>query len=304
MFSTGSYYYVAENLAYDTGSSFNFPTGPHDLFYQWLYESGDVTTCDSTSKNGHLLNLISANYADMLYITNAIGVGYGAKKTGSRYYLHGTQDFAMFLPIKYSHPLTAGSHYYSDSKTLHFKTHYYSSTPVNSVKLSINGECVDLEKTVGTNTNGVYGTTSIPAPEKCTPYFFEAKDNSGNIIRYPGSGSLLFTLDTTNMNCDNKSWQSEAGSSCYSDGPKCTESQHLNAAGDGCEDDSTSNCGYHGMMKKPQFLNVAANSIHTMNHVKTTAYSIAENMVTTVQSLLKTGPTAAALTVHALYPLV
>ena len=128
---------------------------------------------------------------------------------------------------------------------LYFKTHYYSDVAAKKVYLSLDGTCTELSLTVGTNKHGVYGIDKLAdPPAECTPYFFEAKDANGTISRYPEKGSLIFTLDTTDGTCK-KSWQPSAKGSCFASELNCTDSQHINAAGDGCEDDFATACGAH-----------------------------------------------------------
>ena len=236
----GSYftsYFRGENVAWAGSSSSAHPTGPYDIFYSWLHEKGTSAECKSDSYNGHRFNILSTSFA-------TIGVGYVLKYYGSWHNLLATQDFGNRASEKPA--LTAGSHYLDKNSKLHFDTHYYStSTAASKVMLSINGECKELSLTHGTNLNGAYGTTSIAEPAKCTPYFFEVKDANGTITRYPTAGSLLFTIDTNGKQCD-KTWKISDASSCFTATPDCSSSQHLNEAGDGCEDDSIYNCGVHG----------------------------------------------------------
>ena len=220
--------YSGENVAW---ASFYAENTPYTTFYRWLHEKAATSACAFDSSNGHRFNILSKS-------NGAIGVGYVAQN-GS----NATQDFgwrAAETPA-----LTSGSHYKDAESTLHFDTHYFSTIPANKVMVMINGECKELSLTHGTNLNGAYGTTSIAEPEKCSPYFFEVQDGSGTITRYPTTGSLLYTVDSAEKQCD-KTWRISDASSCFSDTPKCPESQHLNAAGDGCEDDLVNNCGVNG----------------------------------------------------------
>ena len=190
-----------ENIAYSSSHSASIK--PLSTFNQWILEKSTDTKCGYNSENGHRYNILNPNY-------HAIGIGVSTTNTKSYY---SVQDFGS----KYDgekNPLTSGSHYLDlDGETLNFKTHYFSDVKAHKVSLRINDTCVDLSKTRGSDTNGVYGTTKVKMPEKCTPYFFEAIAEDGTISRYPTSGSLLFSLDGTPQKCD-KSWENKSSGNC------------------------------------------------------------------------------------------
>ena len=201
-----------ENIAYSSSNSAS--TKPISTFHQWLLEKSSDKKCGYNSENGHRYNILNPDY-------HAIGVGVSTTNPKAYY---SVQDFGS----KYAEekvPLTAGSHYL-DGSTLHFKTHYFSDVKAHKVSLRINGTCVELSKVHGSATNGVYGTTEVEMPEKCTPYFYEAIDDEGTISRYPTSGSLLFSLDGTEQKCD-KSWENK------SDG-NCLGAEDLHSSSDSC----------------------------------------------------------------------
>ncbi len=235
--------FQGENVAWSGNGSYDgHKSGPYKTFFQWLHEKGNVSTCTRNSSNGHRFNILSSNYVTM-------GVGFDIQNVyysmwNTKYYgLYATQDFGNRTSEK--PVLTAGSNYIDDKSVLHFDTHYYSDVAASKVVLSLNGKCIELSRTHGTANNGSYGTTSVSEPDKCTPYMFEVQDAKGTVSRFPTSGSLLYSINTTAKLCD-KSWQNVAVSSCLTTSPVCNGSQHVNADGTGCEDDSVSNCGLHG----------------------------------------------------------
>ncbi len=236
-------YFQGENVAWSGNGSYDgHKSGPYKTFFQWLHEEGNTSTCTRNSSNGHRFNILSPNYV-------TLGVGFDIQNVyysiwNTKYYgLYATQDFGTKAAEKPA--LTAGSNYLDDKSVLHFDTHYYSNVAASKVFLSLNGECIELSLTHGSDTNGSYGTTNVPEPGKCTPYMFEVQDAKGNISRFPSTGSLLYSINTTAKLCE-KSWQNVSVSSCLSSTVVCTGAQHVDASGTGCEADSVSNCGVHG----------------------------------------------------------
>ena len=171
-----------------SGENLASAIGALGTFNLWLLEDGKGDGCEFTMNNGHRMNILNSSH-------RAVGIGY--------YGSISTQDFAGSSAEK--SPISAGSHY-KDQKTLWFKLHYYAQTAIDKAVVSVNGNCTDLEKTRGTPTNSVWGTSGIETPADCTPYFFEVKDANGTISRYPTEGSLLF-------HCD-KSWGDQTLASC------------------------------------------------------------------------------------------
>ena len=172
----------AENIAQSASAGKPLP-----MFNQWLFEESSGS-CGKVSGNGHRASILSPTY-------HVIGVGVSGK--------YGAQDFG---DLNNSEVLTSGSHYQEGEK-LWFKTHFFSETKsAEKVVVAVKGECTLLEKTRGSNHNGIYGTSELTAPEACTPYYYEAEDSEGQKYRFPSTGSLLFDCD--------RSWQSESAASC------------------------------------------------------------------------------------------
>ena len=174
----------SENLASAIGA-----VGSFEL---WIYEDGNGSGCEFTPHNGHRWNILSSS-------SKFVGVGYASYIASQDFGLMGTKGGA----------LSSGAHYAKGGSTW-FKTHYYASNEVSKVTVKFADQCVDLSKTRGTLTNGVWGTSDISASGECVPYFFEAKDASGTITRYPTTGSLLY-------NCGS-SWSSTEETSCFAAG--------------------------------------------------------------------------------------
>ena len=178
MFASGA---SSENLASAIGAA-----GSFDL---WLFEDGEGSGCEFTMSNGHRWNILSSE-------SKSVGVGYAS-------YI-ASQDFGWNAPE--TSVLTAGANY-TKSGTTWFKTHYYHTVGATKVTLKLADQCIDLSKTRGTDTNGVWGTSEANASGNCVPYYFEAKDANGTVTRFPTTGSLLY-------NCD-KSWTADAAESCF-----------------------------------------------------------------------------------------
>ena len=226
MFST-DHGKLAENYAY---YSITTNDTPLRLFNVLLLTKGTKNECVADSSNGTRFRILSEDY-------HAIGIGYSNKHNPKIYSVH---DFGSQFPGE-KNALSSGSHYFN--KTLYFKTHYYADTEVKKVAIAINGTCIDLPRTRGTAKNGIFGTSDISMPAKCTPYFYEAIDTKGKIVRFPTTGSLLFSLDSEGLSCD-QSWQKTTEIASCLDTSKCTEEQHIY---DGmCETDTAENCGTHG----------------------------------------------------------
>ena len=179
------------------GSSENLASvsNPLRTFNLWLFENSTSSVCAFSSSNGHRWSILNKN-------NKAVGVGYGTSIA--------TQDYAS--SSSETSAISSGAHYLDD-KTLWFKMHYYASADAVSATVNVGGTCTNLQKTRGTGSNGVWGTSSVAAPAKCTPYFFEVKDKTGKVTRFPTTGSILYDCDTK------KSWSSETGDSCFGDEP-------------------------------------------------------------------------------------
>ena len=190
--------FSAENLA-------SALANPYDTFMLWLYEDGKQSGCEQNSNNGHRFNILGAS--------TRIGVGYALAKQGNAFGV-ATQDFSRSRPSE-TPALTAGAAY-SDNKDLWFKTHYYSKTAASKVTVTLEGAQTELNKTRGTDTNGVYGSKDIAKPAKCAKYYFEATDTAGTTTRFPTTGYLLYQCES--------SWQSEQSTT----DPECKD--------DSCQD--------------------------------------------------------------------
>ena len=178
--------YSSENLA--------STSTPYGAFMLWLYENANGDGCEWSMNNGHRFNILGKS--------KRIGVGYTEAREG-KYYGITSQDFNAIAPEE-TPALTSGAAYKAN-KILWFKTHYYSDIPVSRVQVIVDGETYALEKTRGTENNGVYGSNSIVEPLECAEYYFEALDTAGNEVRFPTTGNLLYGCD--------KSWKKSGGDS-------------------------------------------------------------------------------------------
>ena len=233
---------------YLTTGQFYFQDTPGFFYYvQLLTEhvvSGTAGVCDDDSNNnGHRFSIIGPTGYNM------IGAGANCGYFGSnRMHCVAVIEYSKVSNLGVPNALTAGSHYLSYG-TLWFKTHYYSTTTdvqEDKVYLNLNGDCIALEKTRGlTKKNEVFGSSTIAGVDDCTPYYFEALDADGHEFSYPTTGSLLYMPAnySNTRHCNGKTWKDVRATSCFAEGPKCTSTQHINQAGNGCEDDSVTACG-------------------------------------------------------------
>ena len=185
---------IAENI-----SQTSSPEIVHDM---WLTEAGgNPGRCElsSSTANGqtnvHRWNLLNPAF-------HAIGVGSAVMTV---------QDFGD--KNDETNALTAGTHN-GDANSLWFKTHYYSDIAASQVVLVIGDDdadndsrCKPLTRSLGSENNGIYGTSDIMDIPECTPYYFEALDAEDNYVRFPTIGSLLYE-------CNNKSWRHGHSASC------------------------------------------------------------------------------------------
>ena len=167
---------------------------PDNVHRMLLFETGGVEgSCDGDNKNVNRRNILSETF-------NAIGVGTEVNMT--------VENFSS--NAKETSVISAGAHY-SIGTLLWFKAHYFSPKAAERVMLVIgdgNDEerCKPLTRTVGTETNGVYGTSDISNLSACVSYYFEVVDADGTYTKYPTEGSLLYEC--------NKSWQNRHTASC------------------------------------------------------------------------------------------
>lgn len=146
------------------------PSNPNQAFYLWLYEPGDITTCQFTSNNGHRWLILKA--------TGAVGAGVAGYSTG---------DFgAGGAPAK----IPSGAHYPQQAASVAVWANWYDSTGPAEAAVNVDGACTAMTLQRGTPTNGAWSATITGAGSGCHRYYFSFRDAGGNTVTYPTTGSL------------------------------------------------------------------------------------------------------------------
>ena len=165
--------------AQPSGEIIASPIDPNSAFYLWLYEPGDTTQCQFTSRNGHRWLLLSA--------TGAVGMGVASPSGPS------TGDFGSgSAPAK----IPSGSHYPRQAASVEAWTNWYDTAGPSSASINVDGVCTPMTLRRGSATNGAWSATLSGVGSGCRRYYFSFRDAGGATVTYPTSGSLAIGSGT------------------------------------------------------------------------------------------------------------
>ena len=143
---------------------------PNQSFYLWLFETGDTSSCQFTSRNGHRWLILKS--------TGAVGIGVAGYSTG---------DFgAGSAPTK----IPSGSHYPQQAASVETWANWYDSAGPSSASVNVDGTCTAMTLRRGTATNGAWSATVSGVGSGCHRYYFSFRDAAGATVTYPTTGSL------------------------------------------------------------------------------------------------------------------
>ncbi|MBN2242020.1 MAG: hypothetical protein JW793_04965 [Acidobacteria bacterium] len=145
---------------------------PFSVFYLWLWESTDNSTCGFTMENGHRYNILSGN-------STHIGIGRHGSITVQEFW-SGTSE-SLKIP--------SGSHYPQSGSEIEFRANWYDGQPPGAAKVNINGAFHDMVLERGSAGNATY-LLETDAGESCTRYYFHFIDSTGGVATHPGRGSF------------------------------------------------------------------------------------------------------------------
>lgn len=152
------------------------PSDPNYAFYLWLYEQGDVTTCQFTSRNGHRWLILKANAA--------VGVGVAGYSTG---------DFGSgTAPTK----IPSAAHYPRQAASVQVWANWYDSVGPQAASVNVDGACTPLSLARGTGTNGAWSATITGVASGCHRYYVSFVDGAGATVTHPTTGSLAIGSGT------------------------------------------------------------------------------------------------------------
>lgn len=143
---------------------------PDDSFYIWLFEQGDTTSCQFTSRNGHRWLILQS--------TGSVGVGVAGFSTGD----FGDGAAATKIP--------SGSHYPQQAASVDIWANWYDTAAPSLATVNVDGTCNAMTLRRGTATNGAWSATVSGVGSGCHRYFFNFRDASGATVTYPTTGSL------------------------------------------------------------------------------------------------------------------
>jgi uncharacterized protein YkwD len=165
------------------------PSDPNTSFYLWLYETGDTTSCQFTSANGHRWLILSS--------TGAVGAGVAGYSTG---------DFgAGGAPTK----IPSGAHYPQQAASVDAWANWYDSAGPSFASVNVDGTCTAMTLRRGTQTNGAWSATVSGVGTGCHRYYFSFRDAGGATVTYPTTGSLAIG---TGASCPD--WDSSRPAAC------------------------------------------------------------------------------------------
>ena len=155
--------------------------GPNAMFYGWLYEPTNSSTCGfhGNDDNGHRFIILTNGYGE-----NA-GAGY---TSGGSYGTYATMDFAGTAP---AHPkIPSGAHYPEQAASVDAWANWYDTAGPKSAQINVDGVCSNLSLARGNVTNGAWHATVNNVSTGCHRYVFSFVDSGGQTVVYPSTGSL------------------------------------------------------------------------------------------------------------------
>ncbi|EGC33190.1 hypothetical protein DICPUDRAFT_95100 [Dictyostelium purpureum] len=152
--------------------------------------SGNACSADGSGYDGHRKNLMNANY-------KVAGVGYYYTST-STYKHYWTQDLTGGTCNNPTGPIYSGYHTFFPSTNPQFIVNFYSKTLSTSTMslVFVGGSTVSMTRAYGNDTFAVY-TYTPTSFTVCAKYYFTTTTTSGATYRYPDTGSLQISKDTT-----------------------------------------------------------------------------------------------------------
>jgi hypothetical protein len=175
------------------------PSDPNQSFYLWLFESGDTTTCQFTSANGHRWLILTS--------TGAVGAGVAGYSTG---------DFGSgSTPTK----IASGAHYPQQAASVETWANWYDTAGPSQASVNVDGTCTSMNLQRGTQTNGAWAATVTGAGSGCHRYYFSFRDAAGTTVTYPTTGSLAIG---SGAGCPD--WDSSRPAACAGAAPTSTPS--------------------------------------------------------------------------------
>ncbi|MCA9708836.1 MAG: hypothetical protein KDK70_23530, partial [Myxococcales bacterium] len=193
---------------------------PHWGFYLWLHEPSTSEQCVFGNGNGHR----------WLLLTSQGRVGFGA------YGGYGNGDFG-FGGASDAYEIPSGAHYPRTGSTVVASANWHADAPPSLTTVDVDGTCQPLTLERGDALNGTY-TRELDGldPQGCHRYFFVFKDEAGQTLTYPSTGSLGIGPAAS---CD--AWSPERPP--QGEGCECTPScDGLSCGDDGCGG-SCGSCG-------------------------------------------------------------
>jgi len=156
--------YRGENIA-GTGN-------PFDIFYSWLWESTNSSSCGFTIENGHRYNILNESFT-------LLGVGRDGSYTVQDYW-GSTTD---------SHKIPSGCHYPHSGSELIFRANWYDAQPPQKAQVNIDGTLHAMTVERGSGGNATY-LLETSVGDDCVQYYFHFSDSAGEMVSYPSSGSF------------------------------------------------------------------------------------------------------------------
>lgn len=173
------------------------PSDPNYAFYLWLYEPGDVTSCQFTGANGHRWLILRS--------TGAVGVGVAGYSTG---------DFGSGnAPTK----IPSGSHYPQQGASVSMWANWYDTAGPSDAAVNVDGACWPMALQRGSATNGAWSATVTGMGSGCHRYYFTFRDGGGATVTYPTTGSLAIGSGAA---CPD--WDSARPAACSGEAPTQT----------------------------------------------------------------------------------
>ncbi|KAN0004621.1 hypothetical protein ACTFIU_001859 [Dictyostelium citrinum] len=156
---------------------------------------GSSCSSDYSGQDGHRKNIMSGDY-------QILGVGY-YYTSASTYKTYWTQDFTSAddsnLP---SNPIYSGYHtFYPSASIPKFIAMVYSKTQsISSMSIVFvggNGSTLPMELTFGNPSYAAYTYTPSTYTASCQQYYFQGNATDGSTFRYPDTGYLQVSKDST-----------------------------------------------------------------------------------------------------------
>ncbi|KAK5575401.1 hypothetical protein RB653_010661 [Dictyostelium firmibasis] len=151
-----------------------------------------VCSGDNSGSDGHRKNIMSSNF-------QFLGVGYYSTST-STYKNYWTQDFSGSGSILPTNPIYSGYHTFYPSTTIpKFIVMFYSKTQsLSSMSIVfVGGSTFPMTLTYGNSSYAAYTYTPTSFTVSCQQYYFQGNTTNTSTFRYPDTGYLQVSKDTT-----------------------------------------------------------------------------------------------------------